>query len=132
MAWAAMPLPLWARWTGVVLLVVAIAFLQWTLTSLGRNLTDTVVTRRDATLVTHGPYRWVRHPFYDAMALVILALSMIAANWFFLLTGSLVFLLLAVRSGREEARLEARFGEAYRAYVKRTGRFLPNLIGRGQ
>jgi protein-S-isoprenylcysteine O-methyltransferase Ste14 len=27
-------------------------------------LTDTLVTRREHTLITHGPYRWVRHPFY--------------------------------------------------------------------
>lgn len=125
MAWAAVPLPRWARWTGVALQVVAIVFLQWTLQSLGRNLTDTVVTRREAMLVTRGPYRWVRHPFYDSLALIVVALSLMAANWFFLLTGGLVFVLLAMRSSREEARLEARFGEAYRTYAARTGRFLP-------
>ena len=34
---------------------------------------------------------------------------------------------LAVRSVREEANLEARFGDAYREYRRRTGRFLPRL-----
>ena len=129
MAWAAMPLPVWARWAGVALHVIAIAFLEWTLRSLGRNLTDTVVTRRDATLVTNGPYRWVRHPFYDALALVVVALSLMAANWFFLLTGGLVFVLLAIRTGREEERLLARFGDAYRTYVNGTGRFIPRFPG---
>ena len=41
----------------------------WAFRSLGPNLTDTVVTRRHHTLITRGPYRWVRHPFYDAVAL---------------------------------------------------------------
>ena len=44
------------------------SLIVWAFQSLGSNLTDTVVTRRQHTLITHGPYRWVRHPFYDAMA----------------------------------------------------------------
>jgi protein-S-isoprenylcysteine O-methyltransferase Ste14 len=132
MAWAAMPPPVWARWAGVVLHLVAIVFLKWTLRSLGLNLTDTVVTRRDAALVTNGPYRWVRHPFYDALALIVVALSLMAANWFFLVTGALVFVLLAIRTGREEERLLARFGDAYRTYVNETGRFLPRLPDRAR
>ena len=48
---------------------VTAVLLIWTLRSLGPNLTDTVVTRQAHTLVTRGPYRWVRHPFYGCMAL---------------------------------------------------------------
>ncbi|MEO5616551.1 MAG: isoprenylcysteine carboxylmethyltransferase family protein, partial [Candidatus Eisenbacteria bacterium] len=99
--------------------------LTWTLRSLGTNLTDTVVTRREHTLVTHGPYRWVRHPFYDSMALVILAIGLIAANWFLLLTGSVVLCLIVLRTRTEEEKLMARFGDAYRAYIMQTGRFVP-------
>src|SRR4051812_8502174 len=63
MAWASMPLSMPVRWSGIALLVATAALLVWTLRNLGRNLTDTVVTRRVHTLVTHGPYRWIRHPF---------------------------------------------------------------------
>ena len=127
MAWSAIPLPPWVRWSGVVLIGVASALLFWTLRTLGVNLTDTVVTRRAHTLVIKGPYRWVRHPFYDAVAVLLLAFSLVAANWFMLLVGGLVFTLLAVRTPREEDRLVARFGEDYRAYMARTHRFLPKL-----
>jgi len=37
--------------------------MYWTLSNLGKNLTDTVVTRAGATLVTTGPYRLVRLSF---------------------------------------------------------------------
>ena len=127
MVWSSVPLPAWLRWSGVAVYTIGIVLLAWTLRRLGTNLTDTVVTRREHTLVTQGPYRWVRHPFYDAMALLTVGFALIAANWFILLTGVVVFFLLAVRASTEEAHLLARFGDAYRAYSESTGRFLPKL-----
>ena len=125
MAWSSVPLPPLLRWTGVGLFAVAVGLLTWTLRSLGTNLTDTVVTRRAHTLVTHGPYHWVQHPFYDVVALLIVAIALIASNWFVLATGAVVVALLSVRSRTEEANLLARFGEPYDAYRQRTGRFVP-------
>ena len=125
MAWSSVPLPSWLRWTGVGLGAVAGGFLIWTVHVLGKNLTDTVVTRSKHTLVTSGPYRWVRHPFYDAVAFCILANSLATANWFIFFTGMLAFLLIVIRTRKEEENLLARFGDTYRAYVQRTGRFLP-------
>ena len=127
MAWSSWPLPPWVRWTGAGIGAAAGALLIWSFHTLGRNLTDTVVTRREHTLVTRGPYRWVRHPFYDSVALWIIASSLLAANWFILLTGSLALALIVVRTRIEEEHLAARFGDAYRMYVRRTGRFLPRL-----
>lgn len=125
MAWSSVPLPAWLRWSGVGVFALGVGLLTWTLRRLGTNLTDTVVTRRAHTLVTQGPYRWVRHPFYDAMALLIVAIVLTAANWFVFVTGAAVFLLLAVRAQTEEAHLLARFGDAYRTYSESTGRFVP-------
>jgi protein-S-isoprenylcysteine O-methyltransferase Ste14 len=127
MAWSSLPLPDWLRWTGVGLGATAGGLLIWTLHSLGTNLTDTVVTRREHTLVTNGPYRWVRHPFYDSVALCLLANSLVAANWFLLLTGVLVMALIVVRTRREEEKLLVRFDDAYQTYRKRTGRFFPRI-----
>ena len=127
MAWSSMRLPVWLRWTGVALGALGGSLLVWTLRSIGRNLTDTVVTRREHTLVTKGPYRWVRHPFYDAVALSVVANALIAANWFLLGGGLVALALIVLRTGREENRLIARFGDSYRSYMARTGRFLPKL-----
>jgi protein-S-isoprenylcysteine O-methyltransferase Ste14 len=57
-SWSSLALPRWLRWVGAaVSLLLLPALLFWTFHSLGKNLTDTVVTRREHTLVTHGPYR---------------------------------------------------------------------------
>lgn len=127
MAWSSLPLPIWLRWTGVALFAITAALLIWTLRSLGPNLTDTVVTRQAHTLVTRGPYALVRHPFYDCMALFTLSIALTASNWFLIAAGILVFALLAIRSRTEEEKLLERFGEPYRAYQSRTGRFLPRF-----
>jgi protein-S-isoprenylcysteine O-methyltransferase Ste14 len=127
MAWSSMRLPEWLRWIGVALGVLGGLLLMWAVGNLGKNLTDTVVTRREHTLVMRGPYRWVRHPFYDAVALVVVANALVAANWFLLVGGILAVTLLVIRTRREEDRLLARFGDRYRAYIARTGRFLPKI-----
>ena len=63
----------------------------------------------------------VRRDFFWGFALI-------AANWFIGLAALLVLALLLVRLPREEAGLIERFGDEYRAYMKRTGRLLPRLF----
>jgi protein-S-isoprenylcysteine O-methyltransferase Ste14 len=129
MSWSSLAIPQWLRWTGApVALVIVPSLLLWTFHSLGKNLTDTVVTRREHVLVTHGPYRWVRHPFYIVLALWVAALSFLTANWLLALLGVSAIVMLVIRSRTEEAKLLERFGDEYVAYVRRTGRFFP-LIG---
>lgn len=83
------------------------------------------MTRKDATLVTTGPYRWVRHPFHLAVALTVVANSLATANGFLALTGGLAFLLLVIRTQKEEEKLLERFGDDDRRYMATTGRFFP-------
>ena len=101
--------------------------LIWTFRSLGTNITDTVVTRRQHTLVTTGPYHFVRHPFYVASALANTANALVTANWFIALMGGLALALLVVRTTIEEAHLVNRFGDDYARYMKQTGRFFPRV-----
>ena len=130
MEWSSLPLPGSVRWMGVGMGVIGGLLIVWAFSNLGKNLTDTVVTRRNHTLVVSGPYRWVRHPFYVAVLLTVIGNALAAANWFLLLGGLSVFLLMVIRTKTEEAKLLERFGDQYRAYMARTGRFLPKLGAR--
>lgn len=126
--WASLSLAPAVRWFGFAVGLGSSILLFWTLNSLGKNLTDTVVTRAAATLVTNGPYRWVRHPFYVTTALLIASVTLLAANWLIGVSGLLVFVLLAVRTRKEEQRLIERFGQQYRDYMAATGRFFPRMF----
>jgi protein-S-isoprenylcysteine O-methyltransferase Ste14 len=131
MAWSSLHLPSWARWTGVGIGVTGAALVTWTFHTLGHNLTDTVVTRRNAALVTSGPYRWVRHPFYLAFALGVIASTLVADNWYLAATGAAAFLSIVARTRIEERNLVARFGRDYEQYMQHTGRFLPRIFRGG-
>ena len=127
LTWASYPLPVTARWIGVAGLAGSILSLIWMFHALGRNLTDTVVTRRDAFFVNYGPYRWVRNPMYTGVLLLGIALGLALANWLVPVAASLTFTLLALRTRREEQYLIERFGDQYRSYIQRVGRFFPKL-----
>lgn len=126
-AWARLTLPIGLRWAGLGLLTVSVGWLCWMFASLGRNLTDTVVTRRESTLVVRGPYRYVRNPMYIGLAVLGLGFGVAMGNWPVPVTTMAVFVLLAVRTKTEEEFLIARFGDSYRHYMKRTNRFLPGI-----
>src|SRR3954462_14987028 len=114
MAWSSVALPTWLRWIGAFLaLFVVPPLLFWTFRSLGRNLTDTVVTRRLHTLVIHGPYRWVRHPFYCTGFLGLVTVSLLTANALIALLGVATVSLLVLRTPIEERKLVERFGDDY-------------------
>lgn len=125
--WTMIAIPIPARWIGAITGQFSSLLMYWTLSSLGKNLTDTVVTRVDATLVTHGPYRWVRHPFYVTTALVMVSATLLTANWLIGLGCLVVLAMLAIRTPKEEQVLIERFGQKYLDYMASTGRFFPRI-----
>ena len=125
--WATIPLSIWLRWFGVLGGIIAMGLLIWMFSSLGMNITDTVVTRQKHTLVTHGPYRWIRHPLYTFGAFFFISLSLISSLWIIPVLGIPAFAILIKRTSIEEDSLHARFGEEYQQYTQQTGRFLPRL-----
>jgi protein-S-isoprenylcysteine O-methyltransferase Ste14 len=116
------------RWVGVVLALASALVTVWIFRTLGTNVTRTVVAREGATLVTTGPYRYVRHPLYTNGALAFTALSLVTRSWWFAAFAAAGLLLLAIRTRQEDSNLEARFGDAWRRYAARTGRFFPRLV----
>lgn len=127
--WASRPMPPGTCWIGVGAFLSAVGWMIWTFHSLGRNLTDTVVTRRDAHFVEHGPYRFVRNPMYLGILMLGASLGLALGTWLLPIAAVVMFTLLALRTRTEERYLIERFGTRYRNYMKRVGRFFPKLPG---
>lgn len=101
----------------------------WSGRTLGTYMRLEIEVSRDHRLVTSGPYRWVRHPTYTAVFLVSGGAAMFLLN---ALLAALVLVAYGIARRRallEESLLasESGFGAEYRAYMRRTGRFLPQI-----
>ena len=126
----AIPFPMWVRWIGVGLTVLSILLLVWVHHTLGTHWSTSLQLQEKHTLVTSGPYRWVRHPMYTVLFGFFVGVLLISAFWPVALLVVVSILMLYARIGKEEAMMIEQFGDAYRAYMRRTGRLLPRLIRR--
>lgn len=104
---------------GVVISVIACGFL-------GRSLTATPVPTSHATLRTSGPYRYVRHPIYTGVVLIVIAMSARSGSVFGLAVGAATVGFFHWKAAWEEQRLRDRFS-AYAHYASTTPRFLPRI-----
>jgi protein-S-isoprenylcysteine O-methyltransferase Ste14 len=76
-------------------------------------------------LVTAGPYRFTRNPIYIGFVLVYFGLSIVLTSmWVLLLLIPTLVILQRGVVKREEAYLERKFGDAYRAYKARVPRWV--------
>lgn len=128
MAWSKIGLPESIRWLGVGIGILCTLGVYWLFSSIGTGITPVSATRKEHKLVTSGPYRWVRHPLYTVGSSMFISFGMMADNWFIAFLGVLAFIAMAIRTPKEEANLVEKFGDEYREYMKRTGRFLPKVF----
>jgi protein-S-isoprenylcysteine O-methyltransferase Ste14 len=79
-------------------------------------------------VIEHGPYRYIRHPFYASYILFwasAAATGQHVAGWAAAAAMMWVYALIAASEERE--MLDGPIGVSYAAYISRTGRFLPRL-----
>lgn len=77
-----------------------------------------------ASLITHGPYRLVRHPMYTSLLLFALGMVSWRWQWFTAASGLMLFVVLLAKMRLEEQLLLRRFA-AYRYYRQRVGGLWP-------
>ena len=129
LAFADLPLPVWLRWAGIGVAILGFALLQRAHAVLGNNWSDSPRMMKDQTLVTSGPYRWIRHPIYTAFLLILGSTLFLSSNWLIGLawTGMTLLEILS-RIAFEEPLMIEYFGDQYREYMKRTGRLVPKFV----
>jgi protein-S-isoprenylcysteine O-methyltransferase Ste14 len=117
-----------AAWAGVVLAGLGLVVRALAMRTLGSAYTRTLRTDAGQTLVTVGPYRWIRHPGYAGSIGVWVGASLAFHNWLAaLVVAGLMFLAYAWRIDAEERVLRDAFGEAFEVYASRTARLIPRL-----
>jgi protein-S-isoprenylcysteine O-methyltransferase Ste14 len=98
----------------------------WAKVVLGRYFTYTVMTSKDQPVITAGPYRFVRHPSYTGLLLIVISLGAAFGNWLGLgIALVLSFVGLYYRIRVEEKALLEELGEKYRRYAETHKRLVP-------
>jgi protein-S-isoprenylcysteine O-methyltransferase Ste14 len=84
--------------------------------------------REQHRLITHGVYRWIRHPMYSALLLYSLGQALVIPNWVAGPSNLVAFaVLFALRVRAEEKMMAEQFGDEYAAYTARTKRLVPRV-----
>lgn len=125
--WLALPLDLGeaTRLLGWIALGVGLTLFAWTLATFARHHTTVNPYVAASTLCTGGPFRFSRNPIYLGDWLILVGVSLLLNTLWPLAFAPLVW--ATIRYGvirHEEAHLEAKFGDAYRAYKARVRRWL--------
>ncbi|MBL8871398.1 MAG: isoprenylcysteine carboxylmethyltransferase family protein [Planctomycetaceae bacterium] len=112
---------------GAVFGVIGCSLMYISLSALGSNFSGTSGTYSDHELVVSGPYRFVRHPYYLATALIVFGLSLLLGSISIAFFGTFLLVTLAMRSRAEDRELREKFGEVYEKWERSTGSYLPRF-----
>jgi protein-S-isoprenylcysteine O-methyltransferase Ste14 len=121
-----------ARWPifvlGVALMASGVVIRAWAVVLLGRFFTNDVRVHPGQTVVDTGPYRWVRHPSYSGLILILIGLGLALGNWAALAIAVVLPTAALVNRIRvEERALLDGLGEPYRRFAAGRARLLPGV-----
>ncbi|WP_112239196.1 methyltransferase family protein [Kribbella monticola] len=113
---------------GIATILAGATVRLWAIVTLGRWFTYDVRVTEGQPVVQSGPYRWVRHPSYSGVVLVLLGIGLTFGNWLSLLfIGTLPTIGLILRIRVEEAALFDNLGAAYTQYAAGKRRLVPGI-----
>lgn len=117
---------------GVLVWGVGGLLVIWSGRALGRYMVIRIAVAADHRLVQEGPYARIRHPAYTGITLLLTGMTLLFLSYVLALVTVAAIAIANYRARREERLLSSPegLGEAYRAYMGRTGRFLPALGSR--
>jgi protein-S-isoprenylcysteine O-methyltransferase Ste14 len=115
----------WAVAAGIVVGLLGAGLVLWGLATM--RTAGAAVDPRKGTkaIVTTGPFRFTRNPLYVGLTLVYLGLTLGFDTWWGIVL--LVPLMVVLHVGvvrREESYLERKFGDEYRQYKRKVGRYI--------
>lgn len=104
--------PDWLHALSIPVLIIGLAIWLWSVVLIVTNVPR-------GQLITSGPYAWVKHPLYTAVALLVLPwIGFLLDSWLGLVIGVVLYLGSRIFAPEEEASLSRTFGEAWREYSR--------------
>ncbi len=116
----------WVAGLGLALSALGLAVRFVAIRTLGKFFSHELKVVSGHRIVEEGLYRYLRHPSYTGFGLILVGLPLMLGSWYgFWAIVMLVVVGFSIRIWWEERVLVEHFGDAYRAYQKRTKRLIP-------
>ena len=116
------------QYVGVLLLLLGLGFAVWARIVLGRNWSGIVTVKEDHTLITRGPYAWVRHPIYTGILLALLGTAVTLGTVLNFVEVPVVAFAFWLKLRTEERFMLETFGEQYTVYRHHVKALIPYVI----
>lgn len=100
----------------------------WAIISIGIGNFNIQPEVKSDSLITRGPYKWIRNPMYTAVYLFFIPLVFLNFNWTNFILLVLLIVTLALKISREEKFLQEKFGNKYLEYKSSTKRLIPFIL----
>jgi protein-S-isoprenylcysteine O-methyltransferase Ste14 len=118
----------WPVVAGLALMVAGISLRAWSIVTLGRFFQYQIKVQPGHQVVTSGPYRFVRHPSYTGIAMVLAGIALASGDvWSLLAVAVLGGTGLAVRIRAEERQLNQALGAEYERFAASRKRLVPGV-----
>jgi len=118
----------WPVVAGLVLIVAGIGLRAWSIAALGRLFQYQIQIQPGHQVVTGGPYRYVRHPSYTGIALVLTGIALASDDvWSLVAVAALGGAGLLVRIRAEERQLAQALGGEYERFAAGRKRLVPGV-----
>jgi protein-S-isoprenylcysteine O-methyltransferase Ste14 len=111
-----------------VLCVAGLVVCFWARYALGRNWSGNVTLKAGHELVENGPYRFIRHPIYTGLLLMILATALLRGTPAAFLAVVVFFAAHVWKLRQEEALMRRNFPNSYPEYCTRTKALIPGIF----
>lgn len=117
-------LPTWLSYIAIFFVVIGLLIVLLGILSLNVNFSPFPTPKSNASLISHGIYKYIRHPVYSGIIIALLAYAFFSSSVFRVLVTASLMVVFYFKTNLEEKLLRERFVD-YQDYMKRTGRFFP-------
>jgi protein-S-isoprenylcysteine O-methyltransferase Ste14 len=116
----------WLSFAAFILTLSGIIICATALIQLGENLTPVPTPRKSGKLVETGIYKFIRHPIYTGLVLIVTGIAIYNLSYQRLIITGIIFFFFLYKLKYEESLLKEKYPD-YANYIKRTGRMFPKL-----
>jgi protein-S-isoprenylcysteine O-methyltransferase Ste14 len=111
-----------------VITFIGLLLMLWARTTLGKNWSANIVIKEEHKLITSGPYKYIRHPIYSGLILMVLGVVLYIDTLGWLVFFIIFFFGARYKAQKEERLLESHFSNAYSEYKKHTKYLIPFVL----